>query len=148
MFEAHMLHVMRVARAIKLNNWPFDARQWYERGEPRCLGGYMTFDKEFKRLGLRIHIRQGMPAYPIFGPRGDEWLAEDALANLLGLNEVEAKFLFGQRSDITEIDRTLGDEQNTSIDAAIARVQRVMDGEFVGETTWLNFKYPYRPATS
>lgn len=143
MHEAHMLHVLRVAWEIRLDKRPYDQRGWFTAGgQGSDLGGYMCFDKEFKRLGLRVHLRQGMPAYPIFGPRGDEWLAEDALANLLDLNEVESRYLFGEVDDICLIDGSLPDEVIHSIDRCIERVQSVLDGEFAGAGSWLDFRFP------
>jgi hypothetical protein len=146
MNEAHMLHVLRVANEIRTQKKRFNQETWFLMPShttdvaPCDLGGHMCFDAEFKRLGLRI--KRGFWPIPLFGPKGDEWMAEDALANLLGLNEVETNFIFGEVDQITYIDdRLMPEVVRVSIDNCIWRVERVIAGEFAGCTTWVEYRF-------
>lgn len=150
MNEAHMLHVLRVAREVRAGKKYFQHTTWFRAAgmppklilplQPACLGGHMCFDAEFKRLGLRI--MGGANPIPLWGPKGDEWMSDDALANLLGLNEIEAKFIFGEADEIHIIDDRLQHELiEASIDNCIWRIERVIAGEFANEGTWVQFRF-------
>lgn len=137
-----MLHVLRVATAIRDGKKPYCERLYFEGAQPLSLGGYMCFDPEFIRLGLRVNVVSAYGPFPIYGPVGNEWMCEDAFANLLGLNEVEAKFLFGGPEHIVTIDdRLVYNEVVSSSDLCVRRVERAISGEYKDCASWHEFRY-------
>lgn len=125
MNKAAMLHALRLARHIRDARLPYANTWTVEGNKPGCLGGYMCYDPEFKRLGLKLS--KGKYIVPLWGPPGDEWMAECALANLLGLNETETMYLFGTLDHIRMIDETTTSDTAADI---VLRLQRVMAGDF------------------
>jgi len=130
MNEALMQHLLRVAKSLR--GTKYDHRTWTaNHGKPGCIGGHCCFDAEFKRAGLRMS--KGHYKVPLFGPAGNEWMSEDAFKHLLGLNDVEALFIFGtplQVSTIEDDAEIAYGKTYHDVEYLIRRIERVMAGEF------------------
>jgi hypothetical protein len=134
MQEALMLHVARVAKEIEDQGKPYCQSVYFnECGTPACLGGYLCEDPVLQQAGLkRRHRVMEQRGYdmPLFGPDGDEWMGEDALMHLLGLNWNETQFIFGTLAAIRELDPSLTYDEIGTINNTRERIERVMAGEF------------------
>jgi len=134
MNTALMLHVGRLAREIAAAKRPLHQRLFFDvDGSPICLGGYMCLDPVFVEAGLKV-LRRTMLGSPIFmpgfGPDGDEWMACDALENLLQINELECCVIFGTPEEVSKCDARYTVSEVDTYDCLIERVDRVIAGEF------------------
>jgi len=128
MNEALMHHLLRIAKSLRGKK--YDHRTWTINDKPGCIGGHCCADPDFKRAGLRM--TKGHYRMPLFGPAGNEWMSEDAFAHLLGLNDVEALFIFGTPLQISVIedDPKVYDKSYHDVEYLIRRIERVIAGEF------------------